>query len=171
MLEVVIQQGSLLAAEAAAIVNAANSQGWMGGGVAGAIRRAAGRAVEEEAVAAAPIPVGSAVVTSGGKTRFRGIVHAPTMEQPAMRIPAANVEAAMRAALEAAEAKGFASLAVPGLGTGVGGVAKPAAAAAMCRVLRTFPARRLKRVILVDLDPGMVAAWRDAWAAAAAGRP
>jgi len=152
-------------------VNAANSQGWMGGGVAGAIRRAAGGAVEEEAVAAAPIPVGSAVVTSGGKTRFLGIVHAPTMERPAMRIPVANVEAAMRAALEAAEAKGFASLAVPGLGTGVGGVAKPAAAAAMCRVLRTFPARRLKRVILVDLDPGMVAAWRDAWAAAAAGRP
>lgn len=171
MLEVIIQQGSLLVAEAAAIVNAANSQGWMGGGVAGVIKRAAGGAVEEEAVAAAPIPVGSAVVTSGGKTRFLGIVHAPTMEQAAMQIPVANVEAAMRAALEAAEAKGFASLAVPGLGTGVGGVAKPAAAAAMCRVLRTFPATRLKRVILVDLDPGMVAAWRDAWAAAAAGRP
>lgn len=171
MLEVVIQQGSLLAADAEAIVNAANSQGWMGGGVAGAIKRAAGRAVEEEAVAAAPIPVGSAVVTSGGKTRFRGIVHAPTMEQPAMRIPVANVEAAMRAALEGAEAKGFASLAVPGLGTGVGGVAKPAAAAAMCRVLRTFPAKRLKRVILVDLDPGMVAVWREAWAAPEAGRP
>ena len=171
MLEVEIQQGSVLDAEAEAIVNAANSQGWMGGGVAGAIKRAAGRAVEEEAVAAAPIPVGSAVVTSGGKTRFRGIIHAPTMEQPAMRIPVANVEAAMRGALAAAEAHGFASLAVPGLGTGVGGVPKAAAAAAMCGALRTFLANRLKRVVLVDLDPEMVAAWGSAWAARAAGRP
>jgi O-acetyl-ADP-ribose deacetylase (regulator of RNase III) len=127
--------------------------------------------VEEEAVAAAPIPIGSAAVTSGGQTRFRGIVHAPTMEQPAMRIPVTNVEAAMRGALAAAEAHGFASLAVPGLGTGVGGVPKAAAAAAMCSVLRTFPARRLKRVLLVDLDPEMVAAWRKAWAAQGAERP
>jgi len=171
MLEVEIQRGSLLAAAAEAIVNAANSQGWMGGGVAGAIKRAAGGAVEEEAVAAAPVAVGSAVVTSGGKTRFRGIIHAPTMERPAMRIPVANVEAAMRGALEAAEAHGFASIAVPGLGTGVGGVPKAAAAAAMCRVLRAHPAKRLKRVILVDLDDEMVAAWRDAWTGGAAGRP
>lgn len=165
MLIVEIQQGSLLEADAEAIVNAANSQGRMGGGVAGAIKRAAGRSVEEEAVAAAPIPIGSAAVTSGGKTRFRGIVHAPTMEQPAMRIPVTNVEAAMRGALAAAEARGFVSLAVPGLGTGVGGVPKAAAAAAMCNALRTFPAKRLQRVILVDLDAEMVAAWRKAWAA------
>ncbi|MGH7394099.1 MAG: macro domain-containing protein [Candidatus Methylomirabilales bacterium] len=171
MLEVEIQHGSLLAAGAEAIVNAANSQGWMGGGVAGAIKRAAGRAVEEEAVVAAPIPVGSAIVTSSGKTSFKGISHAPTMEQPAMRIPAANVEAAMRGALVAAEAHGFASLAVPGLGTGVGGVPKAAAAAAMCQILRAFPAKRLKQVILVDLDPEMVAAWREAWTERAAGRP
>jgi O-acetyl-ADP-ribose deacetylase (regulator of RNase III) len=83
----------------------------------------------------------------------------------------ATVEAAMRGALAAAKAHGFASLAVPGLGTGVGGVPKAAAAAAMCGVLRTFLAKRLKRVVLVDLDPEMVAAWRSAWAARAAGRP
>ena len=41
----------------------------------------------------------------------------------------------------------------------------------MCGVLRTFLANRLKRVVWVDLDPEMVAAWRSAWAARAAGRP
>ncbi|MFQ5882315.1 MAG: macro domain-containing protein [Candidatus Methylomirabilales bacterium] len=80
-MQIEIQQGSILEATVEVIVNAANSQGWMGGGVAGAIKRAAGQRVEEEAVAQGPIAVGAAVLTSGGKTRFRGIIHAPTMER------------------------------------------------------------------------------------------
>ncbi|MBI3014850.1 MAG: macro domain-containing protein, partial [Candidatus Tectomicrobia bacterium] len=104
-MEIEVQQGSILEARADAIVNAANSQGVMGGGVAGVIRRAAGKEVEEEAVAQAPIPVGSAALTGGGKTRFRGIIHAPTMPQPAQRIPAENVYKATAAALRLAEEK------------------------------------------------------------------
>jgi O-acetyl-ADP-ribose deacetylase (regulator of RNase III) len=121
-LQIVIQQGSILEAAGDAIVNAANSQGWMGGGVAGAIKRVAGREVEEEAVARGPTPVGEAILTSGGKTRFRGIIHAPTMERPAMRIAVEKVEMATKAALRLAEAEGFATIALPGMGTGVGGV-------------------------------------------------
>ena len=77
--EITVVQGSLLEAPAEAIVNAANSLGFMGGGVAGAIKREAGQDVEDEARRHAPIAVGTAVLTSGGKTKFRAIIHAPTM--------------------------------------------------------------------------------------------
>ncbi|MFQ5656266.1 MAG: macro domain-containing protein [Candidatus Methylomirabilales bacterium] len=160
--EVETHQGSILEVAVEAIVNAANSQGWMGGGVAGVIKRAAGREVEEEAVAQGPTPVGAAVLTGGGKTRFRGIIHAPTMERPAMRIPVENVGKATVAALRLAEEKGFSAVALPGMGTGVGGVTHKAAALSMVDAIRQFPAMHLRRVVLIDIDPAMVAAWRQA---------
>ncbi|MFQ5801758.1 MAG: macro domain-containing protein [Candidatus Methylomirabilales bacterium] len=159
---IAIHQGSILEAAVDAIVNAANSQGWMGGGVAGAIKRAAGSHVEEEAVVQGPTPVGEAILTGGGKTPFRGVIHAPTMERPAMRIPAENVGKATTAALRLAETKGFASIALPGMGTGVGGVDHEAAAKTMIAAIRQFPARRLQQILLVDIDPAMVRAWRQA---------
>jgi O-acetyl-ADP-ribose deacetylase (regulator of RNase III) len=164
--QITVMHGSILEVEADAIVNAANGLGIMGGGVAGVIRRAAGPEVEAEARRQAPIAVGQAVLTSGGRTRFKGIVHAPTMPRPAMRIEPANVALATRAALVLAEAQGFGTLAIPGLGTGVGGVAPEDAAARMIEALRAFASRPgispLKSVILVDVDPIMVAAWRAA---------
>lgn len=155
-----VVQGSILEAEAEVIVNAANSLGFMGGGVAGVIKRAAGVGVEEEARNAAPIPVGKAVLTSGGKTKFKGIIHAPTMPRPAMRIPADNVALATRAALALADERGFASVAVPGMGTGVGGVKPEDAAARMVAEIRACAARSLGKVILVDVDAAMIEAWK-----------
>ncbi len=159
-LQIDVVQGSILEVEAEVIVSAANSLGFMGGGVAGVIKRAAGVEVEEEARKAAPTPVGKAILTSGGKTRFKGIIHAPTMPQPAMRIPADNVALATRAALTLADEEGFASVALPGMGTGVGGVKLDDAATRMITQIRDYSARSLRRVILVDLDAGMVEAWK-----------
>src|SRR4249919_3158510 len=78
-LEVVM--GDLTTADVEAIVNAANSELWMGGGVAGAIKRAAGESVEREAMAQGPINPGESVVTSAGGLRapIRWVVHAATM--------------------------------------------------------------------------------------------
>lgn len=159
-LEITVFQGSLLEVDVQAIVNAANSSGYMGGGVAGAIKRAAGIEVEQEAVGQAPIPVGSAVLTSGGTTKFAHIIHAPTMPQPGMAIPTANVALATRAALRLADEKGLVSIALPGMGTGVGGVAHAEAARAMVQEIKTFRATALRAVALVDVDPEMVQAWR-----------
>ena len=161
-MDIICLQGSLLDVEAQAIVNAANSHGLMGGGVAGIIRRAAGSQVEDEAREQAPIPVGAAVLTSGGRTRFAGIIHAPTMPEPAMRIPVENVRLATRAALRLADDQGFVSLAIPGMGTGVGRVAPEEAAEGMVEEIRQFQPRSLQSVILVDVDPVMVRAWEVA---------
>jgi O-acetyl-ADP-ribose deacetylase len=153
-------QGSILEAHVEAIVNAANSMGIMGGGVAGVIKRAAGPQVEVEAREQTPIPVGHAVLTAGGRTRFAAIIHAPTMSKPAMRIDAENVAQATRGALTAADARGLVSIAMPGMGTGVGGVAPARAAACMLREIRAFQPRSLQRIVLVDVDVDMVTAWR-----------
>lgn len=162
MIEITTLQGRLLKAEAQAIVNAANSHGLMGGGIAGIIKRVAGSQVEDEACRQAPIPVGQAVLTSGGHTRFEGIIHAPTMPEPTMRVPAQNVRLATRAVLRLADEKGFVSLAVPGMGTGVGRVAPEEAAKCMIEDIRQFHPQSLQSVILVDIDPGMVQAWKSA---------
>lgn len=161
-LHITVVHGSILETDAQVIVNAANSLGLMGGGVAGVIKRAAGTDVEREAVRQAPIRVGKAVLTSGGKTKFKGIIHAPTMPGPGERIPVQNVALATKAALALADEQGFESIAIPGMGTGVGGVAHADAARVMVEAVRSFAPRALKTVVLVDVDPAMVEAWQDA---------
>jgi O-acetyl-ADP-ribose deacetylase (regulator of RNase III) len=135
---IIVEIGDILLAPADAIVNPANSLGLLGGGVAGAIARAGGPEVQREALAQAPIAVGEAVITASGNLIGNGIsyvIHAATMPQPGMRIPAENARLAMLAALRCAAKNGIQRLAVPGLGTGVGGVSYRDAANKMVEAL------------------------------------
>jgi O-acetyl-ADP-ribose deacetylase (regulator of RNase III) len=140
--DVWVWQGDITAADVDAVVNAANNEGWLGSGVAGAIRRAAGDQVEAEAVAQGPWPVGDAVRTGPGRLADRGvkaILHAAAMA-PGRPASAAAVGSATAAALRLAAAEGLASVALPALGTGVGGVELEAAAAAMGAAVREHAA-------------------------------
>ncbi len=161
-MEVKVLKGSILEVEAEVIVNPANSQGYMGGGVAGVIRKFGGEEIEREAVSKAPIPVGEAILTTAGKLKFKGIIHAPTMEEPAMRTTEEKVRKAVRAALGLADDLCFKVIAFPGMGTGVGRVPKEVAAKAMVEEIRNFSPRCLERVVLVDLDEEMVKEWEKA---------
>lgn len=163
-MEIVVMEGSLLEAEADAIVNAANSLGLMGNGIAGVIKKAAGGAVEEEAKKLAPIPVGKAVLTTAGNLKFKAIIHAPTMEIPGIRIPLVTVGKATKAALRLADERGFSVIAFPGMGTGVGGVKKEVAANAMIETIADFNAQNLKKIILSDIDKELVEEWKKVMA-------
>ncbi|TET96535.1 MAG: Appr-1-p processing protein, partial [Dehalococcoidia bacterium] len=66
-MDITLVQGDIAQQDAEAIVNAANNHLWMGAGVAGAIKRAGGREIEDEAVAKGPIPIGEAAVTGAGR--------------------------------------------------------------------------------------------------------
>ena len=66
--------------EVDAIANAANTQLRHGGGVAGAISRAGGPAVQRESDERAPIGLGEAVETTAGDMPARWVIHAATME-------------------------------------------------------------------------------------------
>jgi O-acetyl-ADP-ribose deacetylase (regulator of RNase III) len=76
---VVIQQGDLTEMDTDAIVNAANNDLVLGAGVAGAIRRKGGDAIQRECDAIGSIPLGFAAITSGGKLKARYVIHAASM--------------------------------------------------------------------------------------------
>lgn len=160
-MEIVILEGSLLDVEADVIVNPANSLGVMGGGVAGVIKKAGGSIIEKEAMLKAPISVGSAIFTSAGRLKFKGVIHAPTMEEPAMETTEEKVRKAVRAALELADNMGFKSIAIPGMGTGVGRLPKEVAAKAMMGEIVNFIPINLEKVVLVDIDRELVEKWRE----------
>lgn len=146
-----VVKGDLTKVEAYAIVNPANSFGYMGGGVALAIKRAGGEEIEREAVAKAPIEVGKAVATSAGRLKARFVIHAPTMVNPAGETDEEKVGLATLAALKCAEEKNARSVAFPGMGTGVGGLSYKTAADVMVGAIKDFlsNSKVLKEIILV----------------------
>lgn len=113
-----------------AIVNAANNALWMGGGVAGAIKRAGGTSIERDAQAQGPIAIGEAVVTGAGKLACRYVIHAATMGQDLVTDETA-IRLATRNALCQAQERDLQSIAFPALGTGVGGFPLDASATLM----------------------------------------
>ena len=161
-LSVEVRQGDLTKQAADAICNPASSMMLMGGGAAGALRRAGGAEIEREALRQAPVPVGKAVTTTAGRLPAKWVVHAPTMETPAMRTSSVKVYLATRAALDCAEAAGARSIVIPGMGTGVGEVSPDAAARAMLKAIKEFSkeANSIREIVLCDIDENMVESWQ-----------
>jgi len=75
----VIITGDLVEQAVDAIVNAANNDLQLGGGVAGAIRRAGGPAIQDECDAHGPVQVGEAAITGAGNLSARYVIHAASM--------------------------------------------------------------------------------------------
>jgi O-acetyl-ADP-ribose deacetylase len=117
--EIEVVAGDIVLQESAAVVNAANNHLWMGGGVAGAIKRAGGAVIETEAISKGPVEVGDAVVTGAGSLKARYVIHAAVMGQD-LHTDETKIRIATRSALKAAEKMGIESVSFPALGTGIG---------------------------------------------------
>ncbi len=145
-----ITEGDITEYEGEAIVNAANNHFWMGGGVAGAIKRKGGQVIEQEAMRYGPKPVGEAVITSGGALRAKHVIHAAVMGQD-LATNSKMILDATRSSLQLAESKKIGSLAFPALGTGVGGFPLTEAADIMIGATADFLRRSksLRRVTFV----------------------
>lgn len=113
-----IVQGDLTEMDTDAIVNAANNDLQLGGGVAGAIRRKGGPEIQKECDTIGTIPVGAAAITSGGNLKARYVVHAASMQ-----LGGRTTELALRSstahALRIAAQKGLKSISFPAVGTGI----------------------------------------------------
>src|SRR5258708_36166207 len=77
--KIILLQGDLTEMDVDAIVNAANNDLQLGGGVAGAIRRKGGDAIQRECDAIGSIPIGGAAIPAGSKLRARYVIHAARM--------------------------------------------------------------------------------------------
>ena len=128
--EIKIVKGDITALKVDAIVNAANNELVMGGGVAGAIKRKGGQNVEDEAVKKGPIEIGEAVATSAGKLLAKFVIHAATMGMN-FKTDEIKVRNSCRNSLKVAEELKISSVAFPALGCGVGGFPLLAAAKIM----------------------------------------
>jgi len=160
---VAVERGDITQTQADAIVNPANSGLIMGGGVAGAIKRAGGPTIEKEAIQRAPVAVGEAVATTAGKLRAKYVIHAPTMARPAMNTNLTSVEKATTAALKVARELRLSSIAIPGMGTGVGGVPVREAAQTMIGAIRRHLSEgtTLKHILLISIDEGLTSAFES----------
>jgi O-acetyl-ADP-ribose deacetylase len=145
-----------------AVVNPANSLGIMGGGVAAALSRKGGPAIQREAMSLAPIAIGAAVVTNAGQLWAKQVIHAPTMEEPGEKVGIENVRRATRAALIAAAHHGIETIAMPGMGTGLGGVDPADAARAMVDELRAHRQPKPSTVYLVDINDEILLSFEEA---------
>jgi O-acetyl-ADP-ribose deacetylase (regulator of RNase III) len=142
-----VQQADVTRLEVDAIANAANTHLLHGGGVAAAIARAGGPALDAESRAKAPIGLGEAIETTAGDMPSRWVIHAATMVDPGGRSSAEVIRKATRATLEVAERLGARSLALVAFGTGVGGFPLDEAARIMVREARDFDGDSLERIV------------------------
>ena len=115
-----VEQGDLTACEVDAIVNAANNDLALGGGLAGAIRRRGGPSIQEECNRHGPVEVGQAAITGAGDLPARYVIHQASMRLGG-RTTAESLRSSTAAVLELAEANGVKTLAFPATGTGIAG--------------------------------------------------
>jgi O-acetyl-ADP-ribose deacetylase (regulator of RNase III) len=142
-----VVRGDLLEEPVDAIVNAANGHLAHGGGVAAIIARAAGPELQADSdrivAKRGPLPTGSAVVTTAGRLRFKGVIHAVgprhgegEEEQKLVR--------ALTAAFACAHERGWQSVSFPAVSSGIFAVPLEICAAAYLSAARKSPLRNVR---------------------------
>ncbi len=147
--------GDITTADTDAIVSAANETLRGGGGVDGAIHRAAGLKMVEELIREYPegMATGDAVITYGYDLPAMYVVHTAGPRYFVPGIDHAGLLASCyRRCLEEADRLGLSSIAFPAISTGVYEYPRDEAAAISVRTIKNFEAKNLTEVVLVFLE-------------------
>jgi len=120
MTNIYIQSGDLTTFRVDAIVNAANNDLILGGGLAGAIARAGGPDIQSECDRHGPVQVGQAAITTAGNLPCKYVIHQASMSLGG-RTTAESLRSSTRAVLALAEENGVTTLGFPATGTGIAG--------------------------------------------------
>jgi O-acetyl-ADP-ribose deacetylase (regulator of RNase III) len=138
-----IVEGDITLLDRDAIVNAANAQLVLGGGVAGAIRQRGGPSIQEECDRIGGTFVGGAVITGGGTLKARYVIHAvgPRMgegdEDEKLKNATLN-------SLKVAEGHGLKSIAFPAISASIFGFPLVRCAAIMTKTAADYLAKGSK---------------------------
>jgi O-acetyl-ADP-ribose deacetylase (regulator of RNase III) len=158
-MRITVLQGDITREKVDAIVNAANAQLAGGGGVDGAIHRAAGPALMHECdkirTAQGGCPTGSAVITTAGNLPCRYVIHAVgPVWRGGNNHEDELLASAYRNSLEQADAHKLRTMAFSNISTGVYGFPKQRAAEIVARVMAEFTlqVRSLEEVRFVCHD-------------------
>jgi O-acetyl-ADP-ribose deacetylase (regulator of RNase III) len=160
-----IRQGDITELDVDAIVNAANNDLQLGGGLSGAIRRKGGPQIQYECDKIATIPVGGAAITSGGNLKARHVIHAASM-QLGGATNAHSLRSSTAHALRIAAQNGLKSIALPAVGAGIGGFPIRDCAEIMLReTVRHFEQpSSIEKVYFVLFDKATLAVFERAFA-------
>jgi O-acetyl-ADP-ribose deacetylase (regulator of RNase III) len=163
--KIVLMQGDLTEMDVDAIVNAANNDLQLGGGVAGAIRRKGGEAIQRECNAIGAIPIGGAAITSGGKLRARFVIHAASM-QLGGQTTARALRTSTAHCLRIASERELRSIAFPAVGAGIAGFPLSECAQIMLRevVDHLKGPTSLEKIHFALFDAQALAAFEKVWA-------
>ena len=162
--KIVLLQGDLTEVDADAIVNAANNDLQLGGGVAGGIRRRGGEEIQRECDAIGSVPVGGAAITSGGRLKARHVIHAASMQ-----LGGATTAQALRSStahsLRIAAQNNLKTIAFPAVGTGIAGFPMRECAEIMLAEARKHlqGATSLEQIQFVLLDKQSLEIFEQVW--------
>ena len=162
-----IVQADITKMQVDAIVNAANPQLLMGGGVCGAIFRASGAAELQAACAAlAPIQTGSATITPGFRLPARYLIHAagPIYRLENEATCEQQLFSAYAESLRLARKHGCDSIAFPLISSGIYGYPKAKALQVAVTAIEHFLAHHKMQVFLALYDREAIALGRKLFA-------
>ncbi len=148
IMQLSIEKGDLARMSADALVNAADTSLRMGGGVALALRKVAGKDVEEEALELGPIELGQAIATMAGKLNAKFVLHAAIIK-PNHPANEESISTGLQNALELADSLECETVAIPALGCGVGGFPINDGAKLILSKIRDFSPQNLKHAFVV----------------------
>ena len=143
-----LQKGDIPKQNVDDIVNAANTQLIMGGGVAGAIKNAGGEIINQEAINKGPIHLGEAVVTNAGSLKARYVIHAASIHLGNMATSESIMNSVKNSLLRAEELN-LRIIAFPAIGCGIAGFTLQNGAPLILQTIQQFEARSLEKVIVV----------------------
>jgi len=164
--KIIVKQGDITDEATDAIVNAANTELILGGGVAGAIGRKGGPQIQKECSRIGPIPLGEAAVTTGGMLRAKYVIHAASMGLGGPLTTEKTLRDSVRNSLLRAKEKGMNSVAFPAIGTGVAGFPVEDCAKIMLGEISRFLREEkssLETVRIVLFDRESLDTFRQAW--------
>lgn len=161
---IVLEQGDLTEADVDAIVNAANNDLQLGGGVAGAIRRKGGPAIQQECNQIGPIEIGGAAITTGGNLKAKYVIHAASMRLGGATT-AESLRNSTRNSLARAKEKGIRRVAFPAVGTGIAGFPREECAAIMLEEVVSYleGETSVEQVRFVLFDQAALKVFEQVW--------